>query len=472
MLYQIIFVNLYEINRKNKRMIQYLYKFLLDVLRKHPFFDDIAKPLAVIVSLIAMIILAGIAYYIARFLIVKFGRKIAQKTKTKWDDILVDRKVFHSLAHLAPALVIYYSSGFASPDLKSLADATPEILSRINDDYYVHLVEFILNVVKIYFIIIAIYFTNTFLNAVNDIYQSSPLYSNRSIKGYIQLIKIFIFFICGILIISILIDKNPTILIGGLGAMAAVLMLVFKDTILGFVASIQLSGNNMLKIGDWIEMPSHKADGDVIDITLNTVKVQNWDKTITTIPTYALVSESFTNWKGMKEAGGRRIKRSVYIDVNTIKFCDAEMLQRFQKFEIIKDYVIGKEKEIREFNKKYNLSDEDISGRRQTNVGVFRKYLEVYLRYNPHIHQQMTFLVRQLQPTDKGLPIEIYVFTNDTVWANYENIQSDIFDHVFAVLPGFELKAFQTPSGNDIRTLADKIIPTVENEKNDTKSDN
>jgi miniconductance mechanosensitive channel len=249
-----------------------------------------------------------------------------------------------------------------------------------------------------------------------------------------------------------LLGKDPTVLIAGLGAMAAVLLLVFKDTILGFVASIQLSANDMLKIGDWIEMPGHRADGTVIDITLNTVKVQNWDRTITTIPTYALVSESFNNWKGMEESGGRRIKRAVYLDVTTIKFCDKDMLDRFAKFELIRDYVLGREAEILEHNKNLNITEEDIiSGRRQTNVGIFRKYLENYLRSKPGIRQDMTFLVRQLQPTDKGLPIEIYVFSRETAWVNYENLQSDIFDHIFAVVPEFGLKIFQAPTGNDIR---------------------
>jgi len=256
------------------------------------------------------------------------------------------------------------------------------------------------------------------------------------------------------MIISILLERDPTVLLAGLGAMAAILLLVFKDTILGFVASIQLSANNMLKIGDWIEMRSHGADGTVTDITLNTVKVQNWDKTISTIPTYALVSESFNNWKGMEESGGRRIKRAVNIDTGSIKFCDAQMLNRFLKFELIRDYVKKKENEVKEYNKTKKLSEDDnISGRRQTNIGIFRKYLEVYLRQHPMVNQDMTFLVRQLHPTPTGLPIEIYVFCKDKAWANYEAIQADIFDHIFAVIPEFELKVFQQPSGSDISNV-------------------
>jgi miniconductance mechanosensitive channel len=236
--------------------------------------------------------------------------------------------------------------------------------------------------------------------------------------------------------------------------MAAVILLIFKDTILGFVASIQLSANQMVKLGDWITVAKHNADGVVIDITLNTVKVQNWDKTISTIPTYSLVSESFNNWKGMEESGGRRIKRAVLIDMGSIKFCDAAMLNRFERFDLIREYVKQKEAEVSEYNRKKNISDEDrISGRRQTNVGIFRKYLEVYLRQHPMINLEMTFLVRQLQPTPTGLPIEIYLFCLDKAWANYESIQSDIFDHIFAVIPEFELKVFQQPSGADFSKL-------------------
>jgi miniconductance mechanosensitive channel len=240
-------------------------------------------------------------------------------------------------------------------------------------------------------------------------------------------------------------------LLAGLGAMGAVLLLIFKDSILGFVASIQLSGNNMVKIGDWIEMRSRGADGTVIDITLNTVKVQNWDRTISTIPTYSMVTESFINWKGMEESGGRRIKRAINIDMTSIKLCDSALMNRLEKFLLIRDYVREKEEEIREYNRKKNISDEDvISGRRQTNIGVFRKYLEVYLRQHPMVNNDMTFLVRHLHPTEKGLPVEIYVFCKDKAWARYESIQADIFDHILAVIPEFDLRVFQEPSGADI----------------------
>jgi len=237
--------------------------------------------------------------------------------------------------------------------------------------------------------------------------------------------------------------------------MAAVLILVFKDTILGLVASIQLSANKMVNVGDWISMPKYNADGDVMDISLNTVKVQNWDKTIATIPTYALVSESFNNWKGMEESGGRRIKRSISIDMNSISFLTGDQIAKFRKYHLLKDYINTKEKEIEAFNTSLELDDDTVTnGRRMTNLGTFRKYLENYLHNHPKIHQNMTFLVRHLQPTEKGIPMEIYVFSNDQAWANYEAIQSDIFDHILAIMPEFGLRVFQNPTGDDFQKLA------------------
>jgi miniconductance mechanosensitive channel len=239
-----------------------------------------------------------------------------------------------------------------------------------------------------------------------------------------------------------------------LGAVAAILLLVFKDTILGFVASIQLSANDMVRIGDWITMNSHNADGTVTEITLNTVKVQNWDKTISTIPTYALVSESFSNWRGMEESGGRRIKRHVNIDMRSVKFNTPEMNEKFKKIIYLKDYIEKRQMEIEQFNKENNIdSSITVNGRRMTNLGTFRKYLEMYLYYHPKIHNDLTFLVRQLQPYENGIPIEIYVFSNDQQWASYESIQADIFDHILAVIPEFELRVFQNPTGEDFKSL-------------------
>ena len=243
-------------------------------------------------------------------------------------------------------------------------------------------------------------------------------------------------------------------LLVGMGASAAILMLVFKDTILGLVASGQVSANNMVKPADWIEMPSRKADGTVLEITLNTVKVQNWDRTISTIPTYALVSESFTNWKGMEESDGRRIKRSIYIDMRSVKFCPPELIEKLKRIHFVKDYIEQRSKEIEEYNAKMGFDTTiPVNGRRMTNLGIFRRYLEFYLRNNPKINQGATLMVRQLQPTELGIPIEIYCFSTEKAWVIYEGVQADIFDHVLSVVPEFELRIFQNPSGDDFQRL-------------------
>jgi miniconductance mechanosensitive channel len=429
-----------------------LYTFFLENIREIEELSSFAKPVSAFIILIIIIVLAWLGHYLTRYLIVRIVTRLARRTKTTWDDILVKRKVFSCLAHLVPAIILYYSAGFSFPEIhqevSELSEATVNVLSR---DYYFSLAGFLTKTAQIYFVFIFIFVLNSLLNAGLDIYNTTSFANHRPVKGYLQLFKILIFSLSGILIISILLNRDPTVLLAGLGAMGAVLLLIFKDSILGFVASIQLSGNNMVKIGDWVEMRSHGADGTVIDISLNTVKVQNWDRTISTIPTYAMVSESFINWKGMEESGGRRIKRSVYIDMNSIKLCDSALMSRLEKFLLIRDYVREKEQEIREYNQKRNISEEDIvSGRRQTNIGIFRKYLETYLRQHPMINTDMTFLVRHLQPEEKGLPIEIYVFCKDKAWANYESIQADIFDHILAVIPEFDLRVFQVPSGRDI----------------------
>ncbi len=428
-----------------------VYKFLVDHFHEVEGVSYFAKPISAFICILIIVAIAWFSHFLTRQIILRIVARIAKKTKTDWDDILVKNKVFNGLAHLVPALIIYYTANFSLPPVHNpLNELDQATLLELSKDYYFTLAGLLLKIAKVYFTIIIVYVGNTVLNSGLEIYNTTEYSHHRSMKGYVQLVKILIYFMAGIMIISILLERDPTVLLAGLGAMAAVLLLVFKDTILGFVASIQLSANEMVKIGDWIEMRSHGADGTVIDITLNTVKVQNWDKTISTIPTYALVAESFNNWKGMEESGGRRIKRAVNIDMNSIKFCDTDMLGRFEKFELIRDYVKQKEAEIREFNAKKKIPEEDnISRRRQTNIGIFRKYLEVYLRQHPMINPEMTFLIRQLHSTPTGLPIEIYVFSKDKEWANYEAIQADIFDHIFAVIPEFELRVYQEPSGTD-----------------------
>jgi len=435
--------------------MQFFYRFLLEQFRNFEGISSYAKPLAALSTFILIAIISYITYLIARKFMMVVVTRIAKQTETTWDDILVENHVFKGVANLVPALIFFYTANFAGPDASiQISKLDPAALADLSKDFYLNVDDLLIRLSKLYLIGIGVYLTNALLNSLLGIYNTTQFAITRPIKGYIQLIKIFIYGMAIILMIAYLFKKDPWDLVIGLGTMAAVLILIFKDTILGFVASIQLSANNMVKLGDWVTVPNHNADGTVIDITLNTVKVQNWDKTIATIPTYALVSESFSNWKGMEESGGRRIKRSVLIDVNTIRFCDVEMLERFEKFDLIKDYVIEKEKELRVHNQQKNVKDDDfISGRHQTNVGIFRKYLEVYLKQHPKVHQKMTFLVRQLQPSGKGLPIEIYVFSKDQEWAKYEAVQADIFDHVFAVVPEFELRVFQEPSGTDFAKI-------------------
>ncbi|KPK87385.1 MAG: mechanosensitive ion channel protein MscS [Bacteroides sp. SM23_62_1] len=390
----------------------------------------------VIVGLI-IILLALLADFLTKRILVQSIRRIVARTKVKWDDILIKRRVFIRLAHLVPALILYYSAGFI------LAD-------------YPVIENFAIGLIKIYMILVVLLIIDNIINALHEIYHTFPVSENRPIKGYVQVVKIFFYFIAVILILAIILGKSPKGLLTGLSALAAVLLLVFKDTILGLVASIQLSANKMVKPGDWIEMPKFNADGTVFEITLNTVKVQNWDKTIVTIPTYSMVSDAFTNWKGMEESGGRRIKRSINIDMQSVKFCDDAMLKKFSRISVLKSYIETRKNEIEEYNKTNQIDDSvKVNGRRMTNLGTFRKYIEEYLRNHPKIHQDMTFLVRHLQPTEKGIPIEIYVFSNDQAWANYEAIQADIFDHILAVIPEFELRVFQNPTGADFLKLAD-----------------
>ena len=304
---------------------------------------------------------------------------------------------------------------------------------------------------------------SSLLDVFLTVYSSSRTSQDIPLKATVQVVKIVAYFVCGIFIVSLILNKTPLYLFSGLSALGALLLLVFRDSILGFVAGIQLIANQMVAKGDWIEMPKYGADGDVIEIALTTVKVKNWDKTITTIPTYALIGESFKNWRGMKESGGRRIKRTVNIDISTIKFCDEDMLNRFSKIQYISDYIQIKKDELSAYNDENEVDDASlVNGRRLTNVGTFRGYTVAYLRHHLMINQEMTFLVRHLAPTEHGLPIEVYVFSKDTIWANYEGIQADIFDHLLAVAPEFDLKVFQNPSGADFR----RLVPQREDEYN------
>ncbi|HCC70677.1 MAG TPA: mechanosensitive ion channel protein MscS [Bacteroidales bacterium] len=390
----------------------------------------------IIVTVVAF--LSWLSYIVARFIIDKIVANIIRKTRFKWDDIFFDNKVFTRLSHFAPAVVINLMAGWA-------LDPYPGWLNFVHKMTY------------LYMIFAGMLFLFSFVNAWHKIYLTLPVSKYRHIKGYLQLLNIFIGIVAGLIAISVIFEKDVTTLVAGLGAMAAVIMLVFKDTIMGLVASVQLSANKMLTVGDWITIPSRGTDGTVLDITLNTVKVQNFDKTIITVPTYALVQESFQNWTGMEESGGRRIKRAVYIDVRSIGFLEKEQIDKLKKIQILKDYIETKEKDLEEYNKKHNIDNSVlVNGRRMTNVGTFRAYMIAYLKQHPKIHNDMTFLVRQLPASERGLPIEIYVFSNDQEWANYEAIQADIFDHLLSVIPEFGLSVFQNPTGDDFRLFTNR----------------
>ncbi len=395
----------------------------------------IANFIKVVAVLIVIAVMCILANYIAKKLILTILERLVKKSKTNWDDILLEKKVFNRLSHFAPAIVLYYMIDYVIVEKEAW-------VTTIQSGTY------------LYMIVISVLVLNSFLNSVNEIYNTFRAAKNRSIKGFLQVAKILLFFVAGIMTFSIIMDKSPLYFLAGLGTIAAILLLIFKDSILGLVAGIQLAANDMVRPGDWISMPSKGADGEIIDISLNTVKVQNWDKTISTIPTYSLVSESFNNWRGMEESGGRRIKRSINIDIKSVKFCDNEMFEKFEKISLIKDYVKKSKSEVDAHNSEKGLSDDSlVNGRRLTNIGTFRKYLEFYLEENSNINSSMTFIIRQLQPTEKGVPIEIYVFSKVQAWAEYEAIQADIFDHVFAVIPEFDLSVFQNPTGDDFRQL-------------------
>jgi miniconductance mechanosensitive channel len=388
------------------------------------------------IELVLLALAAFLVHVIVRRILLNIITRFAERTNTDWDDVLIRRRVFHRLALFAPTILVFR----LAPVVFQTSQAA----------------EFLRGAAQIFMLVVAMLVVDALLNSVNDIYQQFPVSRRIPILGYLQVVKILVTVAVIIVAVSIVINQSPLILLSGLGALTAVILLIFKDSILGLVAGIQLVANDMVRPGDWIEMPKYGADGDVIEITLNTVKVQNWDKTITTIPTYSLISDSFKNWRGMSESGGRRIKRAVYIDVSSVRFCTPEMVEKFSRIQVLKEYIERKRIEMGEYNKKHNIDESVlVNGRRMTNLGTFRAYLVEYLKRHPKIHQEMTFLVRHLQPTELGLPIEIYVFSNDQAWANYEGIQADIFDHIFATLPEFGLRPFQNPTGSDIASLGD-----------------
>lgn len=383
--------------------------------------------------MIIVILISLIAYLLTKHIVLRILTHYIENNRYDWDAYLLKHKVLHRLSHLLPVLIIYNSA--------PLFGSLQTIIERLG---------------SIYLIVLIVSVINALLNAIDDIYNRHEVARQKPIKGYLQGLKIFIFVIAGIVILSRLLGQSPLILLSGIGAMTAVIMLIFQDSILGLVAGIQLAANDMVRIGDWIEMPKYNADGDVIEITLTTVKVENFDKTITTVPPHALVKDSFRNWRGMQETGGRRIMRSIYIDTSSICFCTDEMINSFMEIDILKEYVNSKQSEIENYNTTHKINNSSpVNGRHMTNVGTFRAYIIEYIRSHTRIRQDMIQMVRQLPPKEYGLPIELYMFTKTTDWSEYETIQADIFDHILAVAPLFGLRLFQNPSGYDLRQLTE-----------------
>jgi len=391
--------------------------------------------LPVVAGSLILLLVAILADLVAKRLLLAVIRAVATRTRTDWDDALVEHKVFGRLAQIIPAIIVY-----SGVDLVPGLSAADEAIVR--------------NVAGAYMILVIILTLTAALSAANHVYESRPIARDRPIKGFVQLAQIATYILGAILVIAALIDRSPVILLSGLGAMTAVLLIVFKDTLLSLVASLQLTGQDMIRVGDWLEVPQFGADGDVIDVALYTVTVQNWDKTITKIPTHRLISDSFKNWRGMSESGGRRIKRSINVDFNSIRFLTDEEVQRFKDFALLKGYIDAKEAELNAYNEALDAPGESgVNLRRLTNIGTFRAYIYNYLKHHPKIHDRMTLIVRQLQPGTEGLPIEIYCFSNDIDWAAYEGIQADIFDHIAAIAPEFGLRLYQRLAGADLAGL-------------------
>ena len=412
---------------------------LMEYIERVGFSGQIAAPLAIIIAIISICLLAFLANMIARRIIVGTVHKVLLSTPSERDDIFVKRRVFERVSQLAPAIVIY--------------ELTPLFLSE-----YTLLNQGILTLSLIYMVVVGVLFLDGMINAGLEIYSTYRISREFPVTSFAQVAKIGLYFLGFITVLSLLLGQSPLTFLAGLGALTAVLMLVFKDPILGFVAGVQLSANRMVAVGDWIEMPKFAVDGDVIEIALTTVKIRNFDKTITTVPTQALISDSFKNWRGMKETGGRRIKRCLFVDISSIRFCDEEMLNRFTKIQYISEYIERKKQELDEFNQSSGADLSSLAnGRRLTNVGTFRAYIEAYLHHHPKISKSLTFLVRQLQPTTHGLPIEVYVFSLDTDWIAYEKIQADIFDHILAAASEFDLHLFQNPSGHDFQNVSGQV---------------
>ncbi len=426
--------------------MDYLENWIETLLVNSGISEETAVYLRLFILLLALCIVAGLAFWVTKKTIVNYIYRLVRKSPITWDDVLADRQVFNNVAHFVPALIVRVSAPAIFQDFGSVLP----VVVKLTD---------------VYLLVVGTSILSAFLKVGEFGLSKSEAFKDKPLSSYGQLIRLILYIASGILILSVLLGKSPIYFLSAFGAMTAILMLIFKDTILGLVASVQISSNEMVRVGDWVEMPKFNADGDVLAINLNTVKVQNWDKTITTIPTYYFITDSFKNWRGMVESGGRRIKRAVYVNSQTVRFIDPETREKYKKYTLLTSYLTNRQLQIEAYNQTNHIdTSELINGRRMTNLGIFRKYMEFYLRSHPNIHQDRTIMVRQLAIEDRGIPIEIYCFTKSTKWVEYEEIQADIFDHLLAGITYFGLEIFQQPSGTDIGRAA-KILQDIPREK-------
>lgn len=386
------------------------------------------------IGLAMIFLLAGFVHFVIRVWIVRLLQKLDERTQTEWYAVLLQHKLPQRALFMIPLIIIYNG-----------LDLVPSFHEELTD--------FITRITAATMILVGARVFDAFLSSVHTLYLMRPEVGNAPIKSYIQLGKVIVYILSGFFIISSLADKSPWYFLSGIGAIMAIILLLFRDTLLSLVASVQLTNNDLIRVGDWIEMPQFNADGDVIDIALNTVRVQNWDKTITVIPTHKFLEHSFRNWRGMQESGGRRIMRSISIDISSVRFLKLSEIERLKSSRLLKEYIHEKMEEVHAYNKEHMQTGASIitNGRWLTNIGTFRAYIIEYLKSHPRSNKELFMLVRQLEPTSKGLPLQIYVFTDTTAWGEYEAIQSDIFDHLMAVASEFGLRIYQEPTGSDLR---------------------
>lgn len=414
-------------------------KWIYELLLSWGVSEDYALYVKLLALLVLLVIVALIADKVARQILLRTVAQLAKRTKTDVDDILVENRVFRALAHLVPAFLVHALIPLVFVDFSQ----------------YVH---FFQEAVDVYIIIAVVLFVQAVLRSLNSILRKVPLFKDKPVESYTQLLNVANYIFGILFIISELTGKSLLTFFTALGAASAVLILVFKDTILGFVASIQMSANDMVKHGDWVSFEKYGADGNVVEMNLTTIKVQNWDKTITTIPTYAFIADAFKNWRGMEESGGRRIKRAIFFKISSVKFCTKEMTERYKKFQLISHYIEHRQKDIDDHNTANNIDKSELlNGRNLTNIGIFRKYMLEYVEHHPAINKEMTLMVRLMDPTEKGVALELYCFSKEQAWVNYEAIMGDIFDHYLAAAKYFDLEIFESPTGSDISRALDQL---------------